>query len=387
MIHVQRTLLTLLFFSCSFPLSSQTVHTLVNSIGAPRIEAITLNHNGYLYTLSGQGGFIYKIDAATGSVTTIGSGFSGPLGGAVDADTNFYFSAYNQGRIYKVKPDDSYTLFASGFSGPTGLVVGPSGDTLYVSNYNNNSISKVALGDSSVHSWIQGNGINGPDGLVFDSDNNLYIANFDDNRIHKVDSNDQITQFAALSQSSNSGYITLVDSTFYICGFFSNRIHAIDMTGNDTVIAGTGLPGYMDGPASQAEFYRPNGIARSPSGDSLYITGGTPIGKIRILDLKGVPSGANDQDKMKDTFSLMAAPNPVRGRTTLHYQLPYPAQVEISMIDPSGKRIDRMDMGQQIAGPHSVVWNTEASSLPAGNYQVILEAGKVKDSISVVVLQ
>lgn len=387
--HIRRNLLFLLLLFSYFHGKSQTVSTLPANLGVARVEAITMNHNGYLYTPSGQTGNLYKIHPG-GTFSIIVSGLASPFGGAVDNDTCFYFSEYNTGRIFKVRPDDSYNVFATGFSGPTGIALGPTGDTLYVSNYNNDAIYKVAMADSSVHPWIQNNGISGPDGLVFDPEGNLYIANFDDNLVHKVDTNDQISQFAALS-SSNSGYITLVDSTFYICGFFSNQVHAIDMAGNDSVFAGTGGPGYRDGAASFAKFYRPNGMARNAAGDTLYVTDGTPTAKIRIIDLYGVPTGLEDSDQDGiDRPLLSIGPNPFSDQTTIQYELSTPTSVELFVVDPLGKRVATLSKGMQNAGSHQAIWRNNAGNgqaLPAGNYQVVLEKGNVRESITATLIR
>lgn len=385
---IRRNLLCLFLLLVIFNGNAQTVSTLPVNLGVARVEAITMNHNGYLYTPGGPGN-LYKIHP-NGSFSVLITGLSAPFGGAVDNDTCFYFSEYNTGRVYKVRPDDSYNVFATGFSGPTGIALGPTGDTLYVSNYNNDAIYKVAMADSSVHSWIQGNGISGPDGLVFDPEGNLYIANFDDNLIHKVDSNDQISQFAALS-SSNSGYITLIDSTFYICGFFSNQVHVIDMAGNDSVFAGTGGPGYRDGAASFAKFYRPNGMARNAAGDTLYVTGGTPTAKIRIIDLYGVPTGLNDAESEPfDRPLLSTGPNPFSDQTTVHYELSTSTSVDLYILDPYGKRVTTLRKGMQNAGVHEEVWMNKSANginLPAGNYQVILEMGDVRESVTATLIR
>lgn len=380
--NLLRTLFILLFFQAF--VMAQVVSTLTNITSVPRIEAITLNHNGYLYTPSAQGGQIFKIKHDGSSVTSIISGMGGPLGGAVDADSNFYFSEYNTGKIYKVRPDDSFNVFADGFAGPTGMVVNPGGDSLLVANYNNNSIYKVALADSSVHNWVQGNGLNGPDGLVFGPGGNLFAANFDDNKIFKISPAGQFSLFSVLNGSSNSGYLVRVDSMFYAAGFFGHRIYEIDWNGNSSVIAGIGTSSGANGAAAQAGFHRPNGMAASVTGDSIYITDGTPTAKVRVLDLKAIATARNNEKNLENTLNLSVSPNPASSHSNVSYRLPSAAETQMIIFDSAGREIARHNFGLKVAGPHSFSLQDMLSKggIPAkGHYRLILQSGELRENL------
>ena len=385
--RILTVLLILVSVHCT---SAQVVSSLVQNVSPQRFEALTLNHNGFLYAPSMQDGIIYKIAADGSTWSTIITGLGAPLGGAVDADMNFYFSEFGTGRVIKIRPDDTWNVFATGFAGPTGIVVNPTGDTLYVSNYNNDAIYKLAMADSSVHTWIQGNGISGPDGLVFDPAGNLYIANFDDNRVYKVNSQGQISWFATLSGSTNSGYIALVDSTFYIAGFNGHKIFSINMMGNIQVIAGTGIGGFQNGAASQAKFFRPNGIAASATGDSLFITDGNALGQIRVLDLKAIPIGIAEQPALDSRPQLTSVgPNPFHSSTKVEYDLPYTTSAHLMILDTQGKTVATIWKGVQEAGHHEITWNgcdNSGTRLAAGTYVLVMEVGEVRERRKIVLV-
>jgi DNA-binding beta-propeller fold protein YncE len=63
-------------------------------------------------------------------------------------------------------------------------------------------------------------------------------------------------------------------------------IRKIDTAGNVTTFAGTGQAGYVDGPASIAQFHFPMGIVYNPADRYLYVADGQN-NVIRRIDLSG----------------------------------------------------------------------------------------------------
>jgi hypothetical protein len=95
----------------------------------------------------------------------------------------------------------------------------------------------------------------------------------------------------------------------------------------------------------------------------------------------GVPKG-----RPAATLAFRAAfPNPARGAVNLEYELPFASQVELSVFDVGGRRVESLVGGPQSAGPHAITWR--AADRPAGVYFVRLQAGKETSTRKVVLLR
>lgn len=70
--------------------------------------------------------------------------------------------------------------------------------------------------------------------------------------------------------------------------------------------------------------------------------------------------------------AISASPNPFNTATTLTFDLPEAAAVEIAIYNPSGQKVAQLGSGWQDAGSHQITW--KASGLPAGIYFCRLEA-------------
>ena len=294
---------------------------------------------GNLYIVDSFNDRIRKVDA-TGTITTIAGtgeyGFGGdggpasqaqlfyPRGVAVDGPGNVYIAAGS--RIRKVDSTGTITTIAGrgGFFGgdggpaveaqfhyPSGMAVDVAGN-LYIADTGNHRIRKVDAtgtittiagrtfsGDGGPASQAQ---LSEPEGVAADRAGNVYIADSNNHRIRKVDATGTITTIAGTGESGFSGdggpasqaqlfypRGVAVDGlgNLYIVDSFNNRIRKVDATGTITTIAGTGEYGFGGdgGPASQAQFREPYGVAVDGLGN-LYI-GDSFNQRIRKVDLTG----------------------------------------------------------------------------------------------------
>jgi len=137
----------------------------------------------------------------------------------------------------------------AGIHYPTGIAVTPDGSTVYVSDTDNSSIRKISIAsDGSTTVSLVAGGVTGyvdgpgasarfgyPMGLALDDSGSLYVADSDNYAIRKI--------------------------TF-----------ASDGTATVSTLAGKRAYGYIDGPASAAEFGNLQGIAVSGDGLAVYVT-------------------------------------------------------------------------------------------------------------------
>jgi len=89
----------------------------------------------------------------------------------------------------------------------------------------------------------------------------------------------------------------------------THRIFVVNLDGTRSVLAGTGTPGFTDGPGSKARFNRPAGLTLGIEGNLLIADSGNH--RIRQIDSKGVAStvagvgtaGLEDGEPLKARFS------------------------------------------------------------------------------------
>ena len=80
-----------------------------------------------------------------------------------------------------------------------------------------------------------------------------------------------------------------------------------------------------------------------------------------------------------------ARPNPVTTESSLDYTLSQNANIEITLVDASGKEISRLYSGMQTAGSH--IQKIDAKNLPSGVYQVVLRSGDIMLTRSINVIK
>jgi len=68
-----------------------------------------------------------------------------------------------------------------------------------------------------------------------------------------------------------------------------------------------------------------------------------------------------------------AYPNPFNSRTTIHYELPRPSQVSLSVYELTGRLVERLVDDRINAGRYATSW--QAGALPSGLYFMRFEAG------------
>lgn len=65
-------------------------------------------------------------------------------------------------------------------------------------------------------------------------------------------------------------------------------------------------------------------------------------------------------------------PNPFNSEVTIQYQLPQYGFTRLSIVDPSGRNVERVFEGNTLPGSYSQIWN--AKTYPSGIYFAVLEA-------------
>ena len=109
------------------------------------------------------------------------------------------------------------------------------------------------------------------------------------------------------------------------------------------------------------------------------------------LDTQTVNIGYANSGILPDSISLYSAyPNPFNPTTTLRYDLPEDAQVNITIYDMMGRQVSTLVSSQQSAGYKSVQWNANNSAgqpVSAGLYLYMIQAGEFRQTKKMVLLK
>lgn len=352
-------------------LNGQEVSTFIERPGT-QFEAITWGPNNQVYTVDFATGEVFKLNLTSASVEVIGT-FNGALGGALDQAGNFYVSEFNTGNIIRIDSANQSTVFAEGLVGPAGILIDFEESIMYVANYFGNSISKINMQDSLPTPEVLASGglINGPDGLVFSPEGDIISANFNNNNVQRITKAGEVSAFTQITSSINTGYLVKLEDRYLITGANGNDLYELTFTGDFNKIGGIGSAGNIDGPLEDAAFNFPNGIAVSPSGDSLLITESGAEGRIRLI------TGLNiltDLERLSLLTTLKVSPNPASGFIQLELTLNKPDSLRIQLLDMQGKLVKTLMREALVAGSFRQTFELD-SHTPSGLYLIAIQVG------------
>ena len=97
-----------------------------------------------------------------------------------------------------------------------------------------------------------------------------------------------------------------------------------------------------------------------------------------------------DNNAILNKFHIMNYPNPFNPVTTLRYDLPEDAVVNITIYDMMGRQVKTLVNGSQTAGYKSIQWNATnniGKPASAGLYLYTIQAGKFKQTKKMVLLK
>lgn len=274
-----KTSMLILIALCASAAHAQTVSTLVTNINASGDVSVGPDGNIYVSDFGlrlnfPNGTTVYKV-TPEGQVSVFATGFSGASGSAFDADGNLIQANIGASRLDTVTPAGVRTvLAATGLLNPVGVTVNDSGE-IYATNCGANSISKIQ-GNTAVN-FAVGGPLSCPNGLTNDPDGNLYVANFNDGKIIKITPQGVMTTLATTPgttwrASGGNGHIVYGNGRLYLTSNATSQVHELTLDGQLSVLAGDGIRGHTDGPALNASFSMPNGLAITDDGRYLYLT-------------------------------------------------------------------------------------------------------------------
>jgi large repetitive protein len=178
--------------------SASCVKTLASGFIAPNGVAVDGKGDVFVATLGSvdgpgappsEDGGVYEIVAVNGSipatsptVLTLGSGFNGPGGVAVDGNGNVFVADTYNNAVKEILAAGGYTtvnILGSGFKSPFGVAVDASGD-VFVADSGNSAVKEMLAVSGAIPASPTINtlssGFNGPAGVAVDASGNLFVA-------------------------------------------------------------------------------------------------------------------------------------------------------------------------------------------------------------------
>jgi sugar lactone lactonase YvrE len=255
----------------------------------------------------------YSLLAVVVAVLLVTTAFAYILGRAISPDPRPPLSS-NWTAMVAVLAGDGRIGFADGdatqarFSDPFGVAAAADG-SVYVSDAGEAQRIR-RIGSDGVVSTLAGAGLgfadgtgaearfNTPSALALAGDGSIYVADTGNDAIRRVTPAGVVSTVAggrtagfrdALASAARFngpvGVAVAPDGRVLVADTYNDRIRAIDASGNVSTIAGSGRQGHVDGPALDAQFDTPCGIATDREGSIFIADSGN--GVIRKLDRRG----------------------------------------------------------------------------------------------------
>ena len=277
------------------PPAESKVKTLVSNLQAN--DALSIDDNGQLFVSNFEnfmGTRVVKLNPESLATETVVEGLKAPTGNITDSSGNIYVvhnvrpvepdSNKPIGDVVKLDTDGNKTTLATLPGFPSGITLDDDGN-VYVSNYAFSGVHQITQ-DGEVNIYSQDSRLEGGVGITFDDNGNLYVGNFITGDIIKIGSDkskELLATIPTVKQREVIGYMTYLDGFLYATGIGEHVIYKVSLTGDSSILAGSGTEGTVDGGYLQASFDRPNGIVGDPNKNVIYVT--EADGAFRLIEL------------------------------------------------------------------------------------------------------
>ena len=158
----------------------------------------------------------------------VSSGLDNPVSIALD-NTYAYVTNFDNNTISRIEisnPSNNITWVSFGLNGPRGITL--DNNFAYVCNSSNNNISRIEISNPSNNiTWVY-SGLDSPSGIAFDN-TYAYVTNFDNNTISRIEINNPSNNITWVSSGLNAPRGIALDNTYaYVCNF--NNIIKIQLS-------------------------------------------------------------------------------------------------------------------------------------------------------------
>lgn len=228
--------------------------------------------------------------------------FNAPRGLAVDDRGRVYVADAGNHRIRRIDPDGTVSTVAGStkgygdgpaleamFDGPSGIAIDAAG-AIFVTESGNHCVRKIqggqvtTLGQALAGAPGTRYSYKSPAGIALGKGGEIYVADSGNNRVVRILGGTTVevlagdvatgsVDAAGAAARFNGPYGLALDPAgrLVVADWLNHQIRAIALPSLEvSTIAGTGEAGLQDGPASQAKFFLPQGLAIGPDG-AVYV--------------------------------------------------------------------------------------------------------------------
>lgn len=195
------------------------------------------------------------------------------------------------------------------FDWPTGVAVNKKGEQ-FIADYDNHVIRKIdrfgwvtTFAGKGMPGFLDGKGrealFHGPDTIAIDREDNLYVADADNFRIRKITPQGAVSTVAGSGRRGNkegpaleaefvypTGVAVAPDGSLYVADRGAHRIKRVTPAGIVMIVAGTGEPGTHDSLSYFAKFNHPMAVAVDDVENVYVADAGSHT--IRRIDREGI---------------------------------------------------------------------------------------------------
>lgn len=234
-------------------------------------------------------------------VTTIGQNILLPLGIAVDGAQTVYVTNRQANNITKIAPNGTTSVFSTAYLGLHGVAVNGSGDVLvadyrHVDKYPASGAWAAPIsGSQSVNGYADGPGANARfdklTGLALQASTGVvFVGDYNNNRVRRIAPNGATTTYPTPTSTFAQPYGVAVDAAgnVFVSEYANHRIMKISPSGAVGVFAGSGTAGAANGTGAAASFKNPAGLAVDAAGNLWVADMGNHL--IRKITSAGVVS-------------------------------------------------------------------------------------------------
>ncbi len=201
------------------------------------VDGIHAADDGLIYAAEGFLGDRVFVITQDGQAFVLASGLAGPIDVANDSAGNLYVSNFNDGTVSKITPDGEVTRFAEVLPGPAGIVV-DSQDNVIVSQYgvgqgDGTTVTKISP-QGEVSALSSGGLLLAPVATAIDDEDNVYVANFNEGSIIKITPDGQQSLVAQVDAPNGFaiGHLAYVGNRLFASSIAAQKIIVIRRNGN-----------------------------------------------------------------------------------------------------------------------------------------------------------
>jgi hypothetical protein len=258
-------------------------------------------------------------------------------------------------------------------------LVADSSGNLYCSESFGSRIIKVRISDRTSSVFVYSNGLNKPNGLIFEQDRNRLVVLSDRPRppIQSVSlATAAVTTLTTTTLAGGDGITKDEKGNYYITGYYLSGVYKFDSafsTSPQMIYSGSGI-------------VYPTYDARD---HSLLLTLYNSNDWKRISVTTGIGSCA---DLPEGIILYQNHPNPFNPTTTIAWHMEHAAYVKLSIYDVLGREVVVLVNEKKEAGTHTVRWNVHqrfagSARQASGVYFYTLRAGKFLDTKRMLLLE